>query len=150
MAYQSMDEIIDINVGLEERFVWFLKHVRPKFRDEQSKHMLQTLLSRTREDLLKLEKVKENYRERKEFVKNVPHVRIEDTIPCIDQEKSWSAQKLFEQILNYEDTHLKFYQQLFAVVSFEHSRDICESMIKFKVEQIKWITALERDHELSF
>lgn len=149
MAYQSLKEILDINLQLDKKFHVYLSNLARDVKEAPLKMVLETLRDRLDHDWESVLHLEENDFGSVEFIKEVPDTKIEDYFPGFEAGETSDPVKFITRVLEFEEKQLTFYTQLKEKTAYTKSKEICDMMIKFKMGQIKGIERVLENHNLA-
>jgi rubrerythrin len=136
IAFKDLKDILKISIKWEQNLKNFYDVAEFALQKKESKKVLAML----KENLLKrLEILKniniENYG-KTSWVRYAADYKDDELIPIHSISRDASPQEIFTQILNFETKMKDFYSTIFSKLVPSKQRELFESLVKFKEEQI--------------
>ena len=145
IAFKSLSEILQTMIGWEQKLKDFYDVAEYALQNEQSKKTVRTLRERHEEKLEILRNVDPSSHGKTEWVRYAPSYREEDLIPVGRIRRDAQPDEIYEHLLDYEGKLKSVYSSIATNLISRSQRELFESLVLFKEEQIEEIRHLSRD-----
>jgi hypothetical protein len=145
IAFKSLSDILRTMIGWEKKLKDFYDVAEYALRNEKSKKTVQTLRERHEEKLEILRNVDPSSHGKTEWVRYAPSYREEDLIPVGKIQRDAEPEEIFEHLLDYEGKLKSIYASIATNLISRSQKDLFESLVRFKEEQIEEIRRLAAD-----
>jgi hypothetical protein len=145
IAFKSLSDILRTMIGWEKKLKDFYDVAEYALRNEKSKKTVQTLRERHEKKLEILRNVDPSSHGKTEWVRYAPSYREEDLIPIGKIQRDAEPEEIFEHLLDYEGKLKSIYSSIATNLISRSQKDLFESLVRFKEEQIEEIRRLAAD-----
>jgi ferritin len=145
IAFRSLSEILKTTIGWEKKLKDFYDVAEYALQNEKSKKTVQTLRERHENKLEILRNVDPSNHGKTEWVRYAPSYREEDLIPVGKIRRDSSPEEIFAHLLDYEGKLKSIYSSIATNLISRSQKELFESLVLFKEEQIEEIRHLAAD-----
>jgi hypothetical protein len=149
IAFKSLSEILNTMLGWENKLKDFYDVAEYALQNEKSKKTVQTLRERHVNRLEILRGVDPCSHGKTEWVRYAPSYKEDDLIPVGKIRRDAEPGEIFEHLLDYESKLKSIYSSIANNLISRSQKELFESLVLFKEEQIQEIRHLAADAEKS-
>ena len=142
IAFKSLSEILKTTVGWENKLKDFYDVAEYALQNPQSKQTVQALRERHMNKLEILRGVDLSSHGKTGWVRYAPGYREEDLIPIGKIRRDSMPEEIYEHLLDYESKLKNVYASVAANLVSRDQKELFESLVLFKEEQIAEIRHL--------
>ena len=145
IAFKSLSEILQTMIRWEDKLKDFYDVAEYALRNEKSRNTVRALRERHQNKLEILRDVDPSSHGKTEWVRYAPSYRDEDLIPVGKIHRDAQPEEIFEHLLDYEGKLKNIYSSVAANLISRSQKELFESLVLFKEEQIEEIRQLAAD-----
>ena len=145
IAFKDLSEILKITVRWENKLKDFYDVAEYGLKNEKSKKTVQMLRGKLVDKLQILKGVNLNSFGKTEWVRYAPSYKDEDLIPVGKIHRDTEPAVIFEHLLDYEGKLKSIYSSIANNLISRDQKDLFESLVRFKEEQIEEIRHLSKE-----
>ena len=142
IAFKSLSEILQTMIGWEDKLKDFYDVAEYALENEESKKTVETLRERHQKKLAILRDVDPSSHGKTEWVRYAPSYREDDLIPVDRIRRDAQPDEIFEHLLDYEGKLRSIYSSIATNLISRSQKELFESLVLFKEEQIEEIRHL--------
>ncbi len=139
IAFKDLSEILKITVRWENKLKDFYDVAEYALKNEKSKKTVQTLRERLVNKLEILKGVNPSKYGKTEWVRYAPSYKDDDLIPVGKIRRDAEPAVIFEHLLDYEGKLKSIYSSIANNLISRDQKELFESLVLFKEEQIEEI-----------
>ena len=145
IAFKSLSEILKTMLGWENKLKDFYDVAEYALQNENSKKAVRTLRERHANKLEILQRVDPASHGKTEWVRYAPSYKEEELIPIGKINRDSQPEEIFEHLLDYEDKLKIVYASIANSLITRSQKELFESLVLFKEEQIEEIRHLAKE-----
>jgi hypothetical protein len=136
IAFKNLSEILEMTVKWEKKLKDFYDVAEFALRNKESKRLVQLLRDNLLHRLRVLENINVNDYGKTEWIQYAPDFKDDELIPIKTISRDADPMDIFNKILAYEKKLKGFYETISHKLVVARQKDLFESLIQFKEEQI--------------
>ena len=145
IAFKDLGEVLKITLRWEHKLKDFYDVAEYALRNEKSKKTVQMLREKLVDKLEILKGVNLSSYGKTEWVRYAPSYKDEDLIPVGKIHRDAEPEVIFEHLLDYENKLKSIYSSIANNLISRDQKDLFESLVLFKEEQIEEIRHLREE-----
>lgn len=149
MVGYDFDVILELIIKWEQRLDSFYDMMEEYLTNEHSRKTTLILQERQKKTIEVLGGVTIKDYINTEFVKDVPDCHNEDLVPHFEIAANSSPKEVFKTILGYEEKLEEYYTHLKGILVHIKSKELIDTLLQFKIAQIKEINELMNSSDLT-
>ncbi len=142
IAFKNLKDILDITIKWENKLKDFYDVSELALRNIESKEVVTTLRQNHVKNLEILKNINVSNYGKTEWVRYAPDYKEEELIPIRKITRDSNPEQIFTQILEYEIKLREFYSSILNNLVTRKQKELFDSLVKFKDEQIFGIKKL--------
>ena len=142
IAFKDVGELIKITLNWENKLKDFYDVAEYALKNEESKKTVRTLREKLVEKLEILKGISPSRYGKTEWVRYAPSYREEDLIPVGKIGRNSEPGEIFEHLLDYQSKLKSFYSSIAGNLISRNQKELFDSLVLFKEEQIEEIRHL--------
>ncbi|MEW5817851.1 MAG: hypothetical protein AB1798_20965 [Spirochaetota bacterium] len=146
IAFKELQDIVKRTTGWERKLLDLYDVAEFGIKNKDSKAVIKFLKERQEDNLEILENIDVKKYGKTEWVRFASDYKDEELIPKRNIKKDSTPVEIFNCILEYENKLKDFYHSIFERLSTEAQKELFDSLVKFKDEQISRIKNLMERH----
>ncbi|RKX74889.1 MAG: hypothetical protein DRP87_15855 [Spirochaetes bacterium] len=148
ISYKELKELLQKAIRWEEKLKDLYDVAELGLKEPKSKEVVKILGNKLKEKLEVSENVDVEKHGRTEWVRFAPDYRDEDLIPKKAITKHTTPEEIFRQLLDFETKLKSYYSAILKNLRTDRQRDLFESLVRFKEEQVAEIKRFKGNYNL--